>query len=643
MRNAKRTIILGIIAFIAGAGVFAWYAAAVKDEAVPEVDVKFIPGGAWLSFGSPLRLETVEIRSPDGVIVSQRLNNIEKENLWLAFDWRSDTTYRFRFSSNQGTLEIKAESPDNDYAAAVQFSAPFTSIAEQAAPGIFEDKMEESSTAVENNELTSAVVVTVYRQGETVVTGTVSIPGGVRVAVPPRSAGTSVVEGEDETVIRFGTTLSVAYERFYLPFSIQAPKTGSYRLRAEVTLERAGEGVSLFSREVTVRVVEQESAGEAVKVVDTAMPVGVSGIPLRRYAEDTLYIQPAAFRKLGRLFGVEPKYTDYRHPFTYQSLVLDNTGTGTIALLVSSGIYFMDRDVMPEAFRPPDILTGGTAEAAVTVTAVLQPGEESTVVLPVYLSSAPRPGEYRRVLRLIPMGSAAPVAEYEFPVYVRSMNPTAWGFTLFAVFLSVTSASVFVLRFKRIVAGMRVRWLVIISLYGAMTFVVSNLPVRIFGNLVSALLGPFSAFVTGFFSELLYWTLLVSLVRSIPRPGTVTFAALVRYMLNGIMFGGFQLTDILFTGTGIVAKEAAFYASGLTRRGEGFNWSTPAVIRLALCLSAADAFITLTGLYLHMVLFRLYFADWYIYMTLGVNSLLYTFAATFMGWRFSERLRWEDG
>jgi len=643
MTRTGKFFIMGIaIVMLAGAGIAAWYLV-VPDTAVQDVEVRFVPGGAWLLFSSSLELRRIEVLGPDGLILSQPLNGTRQENLWLVFDWEAGTAYRFRLSTSQGGMEIRRISPEREYAAAVQFSAPFMSMAGPAEPGVFDREMEVASTAVEGNELTSALVVTVYRQGETVVRGSITIPDGVRVTVPPGNPGTRVVRGEDGTVIYFATTLSVAYERFYLPFSIEVPDEGVYRLHASVVLKGAVDGGSLFSRDVILRAVRQESAADAIRLVRTSIPVGSRGIALRQYAEDTLYIQPDLFRSLGRLFGVEPKYIDYSHPFTYQGLVLENTGTGALSLLVSSGIYFKDRDVMPAAFRPPDILTGGTVETAVTVTAVLPPGGKTTVVLPVYLSSDPVPGEYRRVIRLIPMGSADPVAEYGFPLYVRSMNLTAWSFTLFSVFLSLTATAVFVMRFREIAAGMKVRWLVIISLYGAMTFVVSNLPVRIFGNLVSALLGPFSAFVTGFFSELLYWTLLVSLVRSIPRPGTVTFATLVRYMLNGIMFGGFQLTDILFTGTGIVAKEAAFYASGLTRRGEAFRWNTPGVLFLALCLCAADAFITLTGLYLHMVLFRLYFADWYIWMTLAVNSLLYTFAATFMGRRFSERLRWEDG
>jgi len=642
MGKVKKTLIMGIIILLAGTGITAWYLL-TPHKAVQDVDVKFVPDGAWLFFSSPLRLKSIGIQGPEGVIISQSLNNIKKENLWIAFDWKSNTTYGFRLTSNQGTMEIKEKSPDNDHDVAVQFSAPFTSMAGLTEPEVFEKEMEGTSTAIENNELTSAVIITTYQQDETVVTGRVTIPAGVKVTAFPQNLDTRVVFREEETVIHFRTTLSVAYERFYLPFSIQVPGEGKYRLHAGITLKRAGDRESFFSRDVTIRVVKQESAGDTIRLVRTSIPVGISGIALRRYAADTLYIQPAVFRKLGRFFGVEPKYIDYNHPFTYQSLVLENTGTGSIALLVDSGIYYKDRDITPEAFRPPDLLTGGTKDTDVTVTAMLLPGEETRVVMPVYLTSDPLPGEYRRVVRLIPMGSVSPVAEYEFPLHVTSMNLTAWTFTLFSVFLSLTATLVFVLGFKNIVAGMKVRWLVIISLYGAMTFVVSNLPVRIFGNLVSALLGPFSAFVTGFFSELLYWTLLVSLVRSIPRPGTVTFATLVRYMLNGIMFGGFQLTDILFTGTGIVAKEAAFYASGLTRKGEGFRWNTPSVFCLALCLCAADAFITLTGLYLHMVLFRLYFADWYIYMTLIVNSLLYTFATTFMGRRFSDRLKWEDG
>lgn len=642
MRKGKKFFMLSILILLTGTGVTVWYFLA-SPGAVRDADVEFVPDGVWLTFPSPVRIRHVKVEGRDGLIVSRQTGGIKKEKLWLVFEWKGRRDYTFTVSTDEGSMVIEKSSPDNDYTAGIQFSVPFTSMAGLTSPMIFEKETGGSSAAIENNELTSALIITAYQQGKSLITGRITIPAGIKVTAFPQNRDTKIVYGEQETVIHFRTTLSVAYERFYLPFRIRMPREGEYRLHARVTLKGAGGKESFFSRAVTVKVVKQESLGDTIRLVKASMPVGIQGIALRQYAADTLYIQPGVFKKLGRFFGVEPKYIDYYHPFTYQGLVLENAGTGSIALLVSSGIYYKDRDIMPESFRPPDSMTGGTKDTAVTVTATLLPGEKTRVVLPVYITSDPLPGEYRRVVKLIMMGTVSPVAEYEFPLHVRSMNLTAWTFTLIAVFLSLTATLVFVLRFKKIVAGMKVRWLVIISLYGAMTFVVSNVPVRIFGSFVSAVTGPFSVFFTGFFSALLYWTLLVSLVRLLPRPGTVTFATLVRYMLNGIMFGGFQLADILFTGTGIVAKEAAFYVSGLTRKGEGFSWSRRSVFCLAACLSLADAFITLTGLYLHMVLFRLYFADWYIYLNIVINSLIYTSAATFTGWRFSDRLKWEDG
>ncbi|NOZ69949.1 MAG: hypothetical protein GXP46_12085 [Deferribacteres bacterium] len=632
----------GILILLAGTGVTAWYFHA-SPGAVRGADVEFVPDGAWLTLPYPARLRHVRVEGREGVIVSRKSGGVEKERLWLVFDWEAGRDYTFTVSTEEGTIVVEKSAPAHDYTAGVQLSVPFTSMAGLTSPAIFEKQTAAPGTAIENNELTSALIVTAYRQGERTVTGRVIIPAGVKLTAFPQNRDTKTTYDERGTVIHFRTTLSVAYERFYMPFSIRMPDKGEYRLRAEVTLRGADGRESLFSRAVTVKVVGKESLADTIRLIRVSMPAGIQGIALRQYAADTLYIQPRVFKKLGRFFGIEPKYIDYTHPFTYQGLVLENTGTGSIALLINSAVYYRDRDIVPAAFRPPDSMTGGTKDAAVTVTAVLPPGEKTRVVLPVYVTSDPLPGEYRRVVRLIMMGTVSPVAEYEFPLYVTSMNLTAWTFTLIAVFLSLTATLVFIIRFKKIVARMKVRWLVIISLYGAMTFVVSNVPVRIFGSFVSAVMGPFSVFITGFFSSLLYWTLLVSLVRLLPRPGTVTFATLVRYMLNGIMFGGFQLADILFTGTGIVAKEAAFYVSGLTRRGEGFKWNTGSVLYLAVCLSLADAFITLTGLYLHMVLYRLYFADWYIYLNVIINSLLYTSAATFTGRRFSDRLKWEDG
>jgi len=213
---------MGILVLLAGTGITVWYLL-TPHEAVQVADVKFVPDGAWLFFSSPLRLKSIGIQGPDGLILSQPLNNIKKENLWVVFDWKSNTTYRFRIVSRQGTVELKGKAPDNDYAAAVQFSAPFISMAELTDPRVFEKDMEGLSTAVKNNELTCAVIITTYQQDETIITGKVTIPAGVKVTAFPQNRDTRVVYGKKETAIYFRTTLSVAYERFYMPFSIQVP------------------------------------------------------------------------------------------------------------------------------------------------------------------------------------------------------------------------------------------------------------------------------------------------------------------------------------------------------------------------------------------------------------------------------------
>jgi hypothetical protein len=275
----------------------------------------------------------------------------------------------------------------------------------------------------------------------------------------------------------------------------------------------------------------------------------------------------------------------------------------------------------------------------VAITATLAPQSVTKIIMPVFIHSTPHPGVYDRHIHLYPMGNSLPILHEVRPLYVTRTDTTAISVTLASLVLSIGGLVFFVLKFRGLIAGMPVRHLVVISFFGAVTFAGINVPLRIFNSLIAALFGPFSVLITGFFNDLIYFSMIVALLRLIPRPGVVTLVFLVRYLLSGMMLGGFHVLDLLFMGTSLVLKEAALYASGITREKDGFEWSFFNTLLTALLLGIADAAINATSVYLHVVFYRLYFADWYIFLSILFNGFVYTGIGVFFGRRFSNTLK----
>jgi hypothetical protein len=107
--------------------------------------------------------------------------------------------------------------------------------------------------------------------------------------------------------------------------------------------------------------------------------------------------------------------------------------------------------------------------------------------------------------------------------------------------------------------------------------------------------------------------------------------------MGGIMFGSFGVTDVLYVGSAIAFREIALYlfrvASFKPRE------QAPKLLPMMLALGLADAASTYTSLALQGVLYRLFFADWYIVLQVVVTGFAYTALGVYMGRSLGRNLR----
>jgi hypothetical protein len=196
-----------------------------------------------------------------------------------------------------------------------------------------------------------------------------------------------------------------------------------------------------------------------------------------------------------------------------------------------------------------------------------------------------------------------------------------------AALLVVATGGIFgFYRRRRLLAGMKTRWLVTIALFGTTSFAMVNVPATFLNDVFHIILGPFGGLVTGLFHGVFLYMLIVSLVILLPYPGAVALMTVVRMLLSMLAFGNVSPVSVLFYGVQAISLELMLYVAGITRGGKAMliNLGWKQLLTIVMICGVADALSTYINLQALSFLYRLFYADWYIMLCVLVNGFLYT-------------------
>ena len=220
---------------------------------------------------------------------------------------------------------------------------------------------------------------------------------------------------------------------------------------------------------------------------------------------------------------------------------------------------------------------------------------------------------------------------------MRAMIALAIGVAMLLAFLVLIRR-----KLPQVLAGMKTRRLITIALFGTCAFAVVNVPSTLLNDFLHIFLGPFSFLISGMFSGIMLYMLTGALVTLIPLHGVASLMAAMRLLLGMLAFGHMSPLVFLSYGVNAFLLELALAGTGFTAASlptnpvARFSWQRMAM--LALACAAADTvatYITMQGM---AVLYRLYFADWYIWMVMAVNGFLYTIIGAACGAVLGSRL-----
>lgn len=382
---------------------------------------------------------------------------------------------------------------------------------------------------------------------------------------------------------------------------------------------RVDAGGELLTSTLRVESRTREQARAALEVVDVAFPADAFGAVDGARPTDRITL-PARWwqHSLVRLgLGYRPRGD--QAPWAWQTVTLRNHDSEPLSVVIRAQVHDEHGPAPAFAARVRD-----GREDSVSVLLRIPAGQQATAVIPVWVArTEAASGTYTRRVEVIPLGASRPLHVVERPLTVTVGSGWASGGFGIAVGASLLGYALLAARGRRWLRERRTSELVTIALFGAITFVVGAV-LQVVGMGVAGLLGPFAPLLTGLPDDALRACLLGALVTLIPRPGVVALATVVGFLMRGLTLGSFHPVDLLYLGSAVFWLELCLWLAGPTRlpawgeASRGERW-----LRLGFGLGLANVCATASALVVSVVLYRLFFAGWYVAMVLALPGFFY--------------------
>lgn len=440
--------------------------------------------------------------------------------------------------------------------------------------------------------------------------------------------------------------LEAGYGHWFDLLRVKAPETllpGDYYVAVE-----AGGQASRIKLPVTAG---ESVQGGAIRIEDIVLPLDRDGKPDERLEQGTLVLRDRQWDYYKNVLagkGASNQEVEAIHPVTHIGVDVANpSGDQKLELVTIDLLDAHTRQPVAGLFTPGttgEDLNAGALDghrSRLMVFTALNGEARQRLLLPVYTDER-LIGDGQYSLRVtLDEGAGNPVVR-DVPFQIIKKDEKAAGVVGLAVVLLTTGMLLSVRRIRPILSGMKTRWLVTIALFGACAFAVVNVPATLLTDFFHILLGPFGFLVSGLFNGVFLYMIVVTLILLIPRPGVIAMMTLVRMLLGMLAFGQISPITLLSYGMHAFLLETFLAAGGVYRwlQTADEDKAVPGrmVCMIGLACGLADMIASYVGLQAMAFLYRLYYADWYIWLLMAVNGFLYTTVGAVSGIRLGRRL-----
>jgi hypothetical protein len=391
-----------------------------------------------------------------------------------------------------------------------------------------------------------------------------------------------------------------------------------------------------------VQLIEAARAQDRLRLVSMPFPVDSRGEPELARPSNRVTLPAKWWREILKRTTLGTRNWGQYEPWGHQAVVLENMGDQALNVAIRS-VITDDKGVADPIFNPRfrdvDSSTGETS-VLLRIPAL----QQATAVLPIYVDDpripdAHPPNGWRRIIEVTPLGLDTPIISAEQPLFV-SRGSTAASLGLWiSVLGAFAGLGLAIGRWRNWLTERPTTQLMTIAMFGALMFLAQT-GGQLLGMGMAALLGPFSTLLTGLVDDAFRTALLVTLLMLAPRPGTAALAALVEGLLGALALGQIGPTELLILGNRVFWVELCLWLAGVTRNDgwtQGPAWVAWA--RTSLGLGLANLATAAFGLVISMVLYRFYYATWFIVMVLAGPSFLYVLIGCALALPFARSLR----
>ncbi|AKB79833.1 hypothetical protein MSHOH_3350 [Methanosarcina horonobensis HB-1 = JCM 15518] len=479
--------------------------------------------------------------------------------------------------------------------------------------------VEGSGLAVGGSNLSAYVFFESYYNGNMNVTLELDLPEGF---IP-----------QDASVHSF--SLQTEYEDWYRLVDIYIPQnlpSGTYNITATAVIDVDGSKHAIVRR-THFRVASKEEITNEITISGLMIPSDEDGYGDPSHPSNTLIIRETspALKKLLKITDLKIDREEFTS--TFMGVEVTNKGDSTVPVVVTYNILDIKTGEPVKAFKPT--IMGMNSDTFCYAALTLPPGSSSLVSLPLYISDNAMGGDYllRVEVKLTGSDWVAVTRDQKITAVSRKWGPIMITFA--STLLGLTAVSLFFSRSKEIMDRFKTRNLVLISLFGTVSFAAINLPMTILWELSHAIFGPFSFLFTGLFYEILLYMLIASLVVLIPKPGVVSLFMMVRFLLGGFITGSFTPITFITLSLSAVVLEVMMYVAGIT----GKSPDPENRFKVGMVCGIADMIGGYVSFSVWMVLYRLFYSNWYIMANILIDGFLYTFIGAWFGISLGNRLK----
>lgn len=451
-------------------------------------------------------------------------------------------------------------------------------------------------------------------------------------------------DSEGRWALHKPVSLAAGYGQWFDLLSLQISNDaipGMYSVQAGLA------GTDLYSAMLAVCAGEQSEAAVVRDVVidKVEMPLDKDGKKDERLQDKSLVLRDGQMDYVRNLLqgkGASNLQAEAVHPLAY--IGIDISNSAHVETMVTMNAFLLDyhtKEKVPGLVTPAATGEEASTDSSAAVNregsqamAALSGFPKQRLLVPIYAEEQRLAGgKYWLHVDLLEENGA--ILSFDTPVVVVKKNRQALAVTCLGIVAVGLAFAGFSTRLKRQLHFMKTRWLITISLFSTATFAMVNVPSTLIGDFLHVILGPFSFLVTGLFNGVILYMLLVSLLMLIPYNGVVSLYMLIRLLLNVFAFGHLSVLTLLSYSLQAISLEAGFFLFQKTAFSKRHPSTVAEIVRtfapLAMIFGVADACSTYVNMQAMTIFYRLYYADWYIFLVVLFNGVLFTVVGVFCG------------